>query len=63
MSFEAFTAVMIQVVFWIVIPCSYDDDRNGLRNVGSVSTPDAADSPRRLHQIQSPRKLKNLHPS
>jgi len=27
------------------------DDRYGLRNVGSVRTSDAADSPRRLHQI------------
>jgi hypothetical protein len=37
-----------------------DDDRDGLRNVGLIRTCDAADSPRRLHQIQSPRKLKNL---
>jgi len=27
-----------------------DDDRDDLRNVGSIRTPDAADSPRRLHQ-------------
>jgi hypothetical protein len=29
-----------------------DDDRDDLRNVGSVRTRDAADSPRRFHQIQ-----------
>jgi hypothetical protein len=28
-----------------------DDDPDGLRNVGSVRTPDAADSLRRLHQM------------
>jgi len=27
-----------------------DDDRDGPRNVGSIQTPDAADSPRRLHR-------------
>jgi hypothetical protein len=36
-----------------------DDDRDGLRNVGSIETPDAADSPRRFHRIYSPRKLRN----
>jgi hypothetical protein len=28
-----------------------DDDRDGPRNVGSIHTPDAADSTRRLHGI------------
>jgi hypothetical protein len=28
-----------------------DDDRDGHRNVGTLRTPNAADSPRRLHQI------------
>jgi hypothetical protein len=28
----------------------HDDDRDGPRNVGSVQTPNAADSPRRLHR-------------
>jgi hypothetical protein len=28
-----------------------DDDRNGCRNVGSIRTPNVADSPRRLYQI------------
>jgi len=28
-----------------------DDDRDGPRNIGSLQTPDAADSPRRLHRI------------
>jgi hypothetical protein len=29
---------------------SADDDRDDLRNVGFIQTPDAADSPRRLHR-------------
>jgi len=36
-------------------------DHHGLQNVGSIQTPVMADSPRRLHQIQSPQKLKNLY--
>jgi len=29
-----------------------DDDRDGHRNVGTIGTPNAADSPRRQHQVQ-----------
>jgi len=32
----------------------YKFDDHGLQNVGSIWTPDVADSPRRLHQIQLP---------
>jgi hypothetical protein len=28
-----------------------DDDRDGSRNVGSIQTPNTADSPRRFHRI------------
>jgi hypothetical protein len=28
-----------------------DDDRDGPRNVGSIRTPDAVDSPKRLNRI------------
>jgi hypothetical protein len=37
-----------------------DDDRDGHRNVGAIRTPNAADSPRRLHQVHSPRKHQDL---
>jgi hypothetical protein len=37
------------------------DDRDGPRNVGFIQTSDAADSLRRLHRIQSPRKLKIMN--
>jgi hypothetical protein len=32
-------------------PDDDDDDRDDPRTVGSVDTPDAADSPRRFHRI------------
>jgi hypothetical protein len=35
-------------------------DRDGPRNVGSVQTPDTADSPRRFHRISLPRMHKNV---
>jgi len=38
-----------------------DDDRDGHRNVGKIRTPNAADSPRRLHQVHSPRKHQDLY--
>jgi hypothetical protein len=37
-----------------------DDDRDGHRNVGTIRTPNAADSPRRLRQVHSPRKHQDL---
>jgi hypothetical protein len=37
-------------------PDDDDDDRDGHRNVGTILTPNAADSPKRLHQVHSPRK-------
>jgi len=37
-----------------------DDDRDGHRNVGTIRTPNAADSPRRLDQVHSPRKHQDL---
>jgi hypothetical protein len=33
----------------------------GHRNVGTICTPNAADSPRRLHKVHSPRKHQDLH--
>jgi hypothetical protein len=39
---------------WDQIP---DDVRDSLRNVGFIQTPNTADSPRRLHRIQSPREF------
>jgi len=38
-----------------------DDDRDGHRNVGILRTPNAADSPRRLYQVYSPRKHQDLY--
>jgi hypothetical protein len=38
-----------------------DDDRDGHRNVGILRTPNAADSPRRLYQVHSPRKHQDLY--
>jgi hypothetical protein len=37
------------------------DDRVGHRNVGIQRTPNAADSTRRLHQVYSPRKHRDLY--
>jgi len=37
------------------------DDRDGHRNVGILRTPNAADSPRRLYQVHSPRKHQDLY--
>jgi hypothetical protein len=37
------------------------DDRDGHRNVGILRTPKAADSPRRLYQVHSPRKHQGLY--
>jgi hypothetical protein len=37
-----------------------DDDRDGHQNVSILCTPNAADSPRRLHQVHSPRKHQDL---
>jgi hypothetical protein len=39
----------------------HDDDRDGHRNVGILRTPNAADSPRRLYQVHSPRKHQDLY--
>jgi hypothetical protein len=38
-----------------------DDDRDGHRNVGILRTPNATDSPRRLHQVHSPREHQDLY--
>jgi hypothetical protein len=54
-SLETNTQTSIDVVF-----SGPDDDRDGHRNVGTIRTPNAADSPRRLHQIHSPRKHQDL---
>jgi hypothetical protein len=48
-SLGAFAASELDVVF----SGPDDDDRDGHRNVGTIRTPNAADSPRRLHQTQS----------
>jgi hypothetical protein len=38
-----------------------DGDRDGPRNVGFIQTPAAADSPRRLRWLYSPRKLRTIN--
>jgi hypothetical protein len=43
-------------MYKFIYPDDDDDDRDGHRNVGILRTPNAADSPRRLYQVHSPRK-------
>jgi hypothetical protein len=42
------------------VRCTYYTDVSIHRNVGIIRTPNAADSPRRLYQVHSPRKHQDL---
>jgi hypothetical protein len=49
---EAVDAVKLQAYFFSIFnSVPDDDDRDGPRNVGSMQTPDKADSLRRLNRI------------
>jgi hypothetical protein len=55
-----FRSCSIRRMFWCVAYPN-DDDRDGHRNVGILSTPNVADSPRSLYQVHSPWKHQDIY--